>query len=54
VRALAAASQAAELTDPGGLGGFTWLLHPVGAACAGLLEPDGPGGVPARPERLSP
>ncbi len=30
VRALALAGQAAELTDPGGLGGFTWLLQPVG------------------------
>ncbi|MFS8478313.1 MAG: SAM-dependent methyltransferase [Micromonosporaceae bacterium] len=30
VRALAAASQAAELTDPAGLGGHFWLLQPVG------------------------
>ncbi|WP_448321443.1 SAM-dependent methyltransferase [Streptomyces sp. CO7] len=30
VRALAAASEASELTDPGGLGGFGWLLQPVG------------------------
>jgi SAM-dependent MidA family methyltransferase len=29
VRALAAASHAAELTDPDGLGGHFWLLHPV-------------------------
>lgn len=29
VRALAAASQAAELTDPVGLGGHWWLLQPV-------------------------
>nr|WP_059010970.1 SAM-dependent methyltransferase [Streptomyces specialis] len=30
VRALAAAGEAAELTDPAGLGGFTWLIQPVG------------------------
>jgi SAM-dependent MidA family methyltransferase len=30
VRALAAASTAAELTEPAGLGGHWWLLHPVG------------------------
>ncbi|MER5477217.1 SAM-dependent methyltransferase [Streptomyces sp. NPDC002734] len=30
VRALAAASEASELTAPGGLGGFCWLLQPVG------------------------
>ncbi|MFE9922101.1 SAM-dependent methyltransferase [Streptomyces sp. NPDC005774] len=30
VRALAAASEAAELVAPGGLGGFGWLLQPVG------------------------
>ncbi|WP_446220834.1 SAM-dependent methyltransferase [Micromonospora sp. IBHARD004] len=30
VRALAAASTAAELTDPAGLGGHWWLLQPVG------------------------
>ncbi len=41
VRALAAASQAAELTDPDGLGGHCWLLSPtrelagVAAALAG-------------------
>jgi SAM-dependent MidA family methyltransferase len=29
VRALGAASVAAELTDPAGLGGHWWLLHPV-------------------------
>jgi len=39
VRALAAASTAAELLDPAGLGGFTWLLQPVGSACAALLDP---------------
>lgn len=32
VRALAAASQAAELTDPAGLGGHFWLVQPVGLA----------------------
>ncbi|MGX1756765.1 SAM-dependent methyltransferase [Streptomyces lydicus] len=39
VRALSAAGAAAELTDPAGLGGFGWLLEPVGGACAGLLGP---------------
>ncbi|MBD3004455.1 MULTISPECIES: SAM-dependent methyltransferase [unclassified Streptomyces] len=29
VRALSAVGEAAELTDPAGLGAFTWLLHPV-------------------------
>ncbi|MBT2382717.1 SAM-dependent methyltransferase [Streptomyces sp. ISL-11] len=38
VRALAAAGEAAELTAPAGLGGFGWLVQPVGDACAGLLE----------------
>lgn len=38
VRALSAAGAAAELTDPAGLGGFGWLLEPVGEACAGLLR----------------
>ncbi|WP_036373251.1 SAM-dependent methyltransferase [Micromonospora sp. ATCC 39149] len=32
VRALAASSAAAELTDPAGLGGHHWLLQPVGVA----------------------
>ncbi len=32
VRALASASQAAELTATSGLGGFTWLAEPVGTA----------------------
>ncbi|SCL20965.1 SAM-dependent methyltransferase, MidA family [Micromonospora nigra] len=32
VRALAAASTVAELTDPAGLGGHWWLLQPVGSA----------------------
>ncbi|MGH3736132.1 MAG: SAM-dependent methyltransferase, partial [Micromonosporaceae bacterium] len=30
VRRLAAATQAAELTDPSGLGAHHWLLQPVG------------------------
>ncbi len=30
VRALATASAAAELTDPAGLGGHWWLMHPIG------------------------
>jgi SAM-dependent MidA family methyltransferase len=38
VRALGAAGEAAELTAPAGLGGFGWLLQPVGDACAGLAE----------------
>lgn len=37
VRALAAASQAAELTDEAGLGHFRWLTTPVGPECAHLL-----------------
>lgn len=32
VRALARAGEAAELTAPGGLGGHSWLLQPVGLA----------------------
>lgn len=35
---LAAASEAAELLDPGGLGGFGWVLHPRGGAASRLLE----------------
>ncbi|MYW18054.1 hypothetical protein GT039_21305, partial [Streptomyces sp. SID2955] len=30
VRALTSAGEAAELTAPGGLGDFGWLLQPVG------------------------
>ncbi|MFF0624474.1 SAM-dependent methyltransferase [Streptomyces sp. NPDC004296] len=42
LRALGAAGAAAELTDPVGLGGFGWLLEPVGGtACAGLLTSGG-------------
>jgi SAM-dependent MidA family methyltransferase len=37
VRALAAASRAAELTDPAGLGGHFWLLQPVGVPVASLI-----------------
>jgi SAM-dependent MidA family methyltransferase len=37
LRALATASQAAELTDPDGLGGHHWLLQPVGLRL-GLLD----------------
>ncbi|WP_079063769.1 SAM-dependent methyltransferase [Streptomyces sp. NRRL F-4489] len=38
LRALGRAGEAAELTDPAGLGGFGWLLEPAGGtACAGLL-----------------
>lgn len=40
VRALASASQAAELTAPGGLGDFLWLLQPVGAVDAAALLVD--------------
>jgi SAM-dependent MidA family methyltransferase len=37
VRALASASEAAELTAAGGLGDFLWLLQPVGPDAARLL-----------------
>ncbi|MET8909319.1 SAM-dependent methyltransferase [Micromonospora sp. NPDC004551] len=37
VRALAAASAVAELTDPAGLGGHWWLLQPVGVALDPLM-----------------
>ncbi|MFG2194802.1 SAM-dependent methyltransferase [Streptomyces sp. NPDC048639] len=36
VRALSAAGEAAELTDPAGLGGFDWLVHPVRLPAAAL------------------
>lgn len=39
LRALAAATEAAELTAKGGLGDFLWLTTPVGAGCADLLRP---------------
>lgn len=38
LRGLAAASQAAELTDPAGLGGHYWLLQPVGIDALAVLE----------------
>ncbi|MET8689468.1 SAM-dependent methyltransferase [Streptomyces sp. NPDC004732] len=37
VRALSRAGEAAELTAPGGLGDFGWLLQPVGVALDALL-----------------
>ncbi|MFG2110599.1 SAM-dependent methyltransferase [Micromonospora chersina] len=37
LRALAAASAVAELTDPAGLGGHWWLLQPVGVALDPLM-----------------
>ncbi|MEU6822903.1 SAM-dependent methyltransferase [Streptomyces atriruber] len=37
VRALTRAGEAAELTAPGGLGDFGWLLQPVGVALDALL-----------------
>ncbi|MFB7242163.1 SAM-dependent methyltransferase [Streptomyces populi] len=40
VRALAGAGQAAELTAPDGLGGFGWLLQPVGFPDGLLDSPD--------------
>jgi SAM-dependent MidA family methyltransferase len=40
LRALAAASAAAELTEPAGLGGHRWLLHPRGIDLAARLRPD--------------
>ncbi|MEU9634988.1 SAM-dependent methyltransferase [Streptomyces tendae] len=40
VRALASASEAAELTAPGGLGDFWWLLQPVGSLDAAALLVD--------------
>jgi SAM-dependent MidA family methyltransferase len=39
VRALAAATEAAELTAQGALGDFLWLATPVGPQCAALLSP---------------
>ncbi len=40
VRALASASEAAELIAPGGLGDFVWLLQPVGSVDAAALLVD--------------
>ncbi|MGK5497158.1 SAM-dependent methyltransferase [Streptomyces sp. URMC 125] len=48
LRRLAAAGEAAELTDPAGLGAFTWLLQPRRAP---LPPPWGVGG--SRPDRPS-
>lgn len=42
LRALAAATHAAEVTDPTGLGGHHWLLRPAGIALAALGLPDPP------------
>ncbi len=42
VRALAGASEAAELLAPGGLGDFVWLLQPVGPLDAAALLVDVP------------
>ncbi|MEU6103296.1 SAM-dependent methyltransferase [Streptomyces flaveolus] len=42
VRALASASEAAELTASGGLGDFLWLLQPVGSVDAARLLVDVP------------
>ncbi|WP_327190184.1 SAM-dependent methyltransferase [Streptomyces xinghaiensis] len=39
VRALSRAGEAAELTDPAGLGAFGWLLQPVGVALPADLAP---------------
>jgi len=40
--ALARAGQAAELTDPAGLGGFTWLVQAVGVPLPVSLPPEQP------------
>lgn len=37
LRELAAVSESAELLDPAGLGGFRWLLQPVGDRCRTVL-----------------
>lgn len=41
VRALSAAGEAAELTDPSGLGAFGWLLQPVGIRAEEALPTSG-------------
>jgi SAM-dependent MidA family methyltransferase len=38
LRALSQAGEIAELTDPAGLGGFSWLVHGVGVGRRGILE----------------
>jgi SAM-dependent MidA family methyltransferase len=40
--ALQARSQAAELLDPGGLGGFGWLMQPAGVPIPDVLAGDAP------------
>ncbi|WP_232265548.1 hypothetical protein [Streptomyces pactum] len=45
MRALAAAGEVAELTDPAGLGAFGWLLQPVGLRARDVL-PDAPSADP--------
>lgn len=49
--ALAGAAEAAELTDPGGLGGFGWLIQPAGIPLPPALAavPALPAGPPSRP-----
>lgn len=42
VRALQAASDARELTDPSGLGAFTWLVHPIGIDTPAVLTSASP------------
>ncbi|MFD2688505.1 SAM-dependent methyltransferase [Streptomyces phyllanthi] len=55
VRALASAGEAAELTAPGGLGDFRWLLQPVGLAAVGLAAVGlGPVGLPGAPGSPAP
>lgn len=43
LRELAGATAAAELRDPGGLGGFWWLIQAVGVELPAVLEPLVPG-----------
>jgi SAM-dependent MidA family methyltransferase len=51
VRALSAASEAAELTDPAGLGAFGWLTRTVDLPAVHLVPaPDQAGGHRIRPE----
>lgn len=38
VRALQSVSDASELTDPNGLGGFTWLVHSIGRPAPAVLS----------------
>lgn len=48
LRRLSAASECAELLDPAGLGGFAWVLHPVGAEATAGLRRLGPRWEPAQ------